>query len=719
MAVLQDIREKCGVLVIVIVGIALLAFLLGDFLSSGRIGRSDDAVIAKIDGTKIDYTEWQQYYYEHRNYVEIVQNGRNVSSETDKSIRRSAWDDILTAHIWNDCFSEVGIDVCDEELEELLWGKKHAHDIIAQNFGLQRNMDNGEYENTDYVKRFFEETAEEDANMGIVATYLKKQIVKDRRDSKYQNMVAKGFYTPTALAKMYYEDMNNRVDVVYAFREYSSIKDEDIKVEDKDIKAYYDSHKNRFVEEQETRELEYVTFDVVPSIEDVAEIKAATTALRDELEKDTASTYTFAQVNSSNSAPKDRREYKDNIFMNKDEVTALGFSEDFFNSPEGTTSDVFMHGNYFICGKIMETVTRPDSVNASHILLQATDSISIDVCKAQADSLADVLKKAKNDSTLFANLATQYSVDASKNDGGSLGFFREGTMIDEFNEACFSNPAGSVKVIESPFGIHVIRINSQTSPVKKVKVAVLDQEIKFSDDTYENTYHQANTFFAASTSAEAFDSLVDAAKLNKRITGKINSMGDNIIPGMDNSREIVRWAYEEDTKVGNISKMFESSNRDRFVIAKVAKIYEKGFTPMEDVRDRIEPEVRKQLKAQKMMAEMNGMNVEAVAQKFGAKSDTLTNVNFSSFSLQGLGLVEPKVNAMATNMELNKVSEPIEGNQGVFVIKVINSVKAPEKQDFENEKITKMQENMRNAQNSIKRVIEKSVEIDDRRVKFF
>lgn len=719
MAVLQNIREKCGVLVIVIVGLALLAFLLGDFLSSGRIGHGDDSVIAKINGSKVDYSEWSANYNNHRLFYEVAQQGRNIDANTERSLRESAWNDILNTYVWNKYYEEVGLGVSDEELEDLLYGPKHAHNIIVQNFGLQKN-ENGEYD-TKAPKNFFD-NAEEDPNYKVIADYWKKAIAEDQISSKYGNMVSKGFYTPTALAKMYYEDQTNTVDFAYAYREYSAIKDEEITVTDKDMQAYYDKHKKRFVEDQDNRDLEYVVFDIVPSENDIAEIKKNTEDLRNEMAALTDNYLSFAQLNSSNSRPEDRynRMYKDDSYMNQKDAETIGFNEEFFNSEAGTMSEVTRQGDYFLFGRILETANRPDSVNASHILLRPTDSITMEMCKATADSIANILRSTKADSAAFAAMAVQYSQDpGSKNNGGSLGDFTEGTMVPEFNDACFANAAETIQVIESPYGVHIIKINSQTKPVRKIKVAVLDQEIKFSETTYEAAFHASNKFLAESKTAEDFDKNATDQNLNVRMANKITDMSDNVIPGIDNGREIVRWAFNEDRKIGDISNVFESSARDKFLVVKLSKIREKGFTPFEDTKEVIEPEVRKQMKAEKMMAEMNGMTVDAVAQKFGAKTDTLTNINFSSFSLPGLGLIEPKVNAVALSSEVNAVSAPIDGNNGVYVIKVLNKTAAPEKQDFENDKLAKMQEYMRGYSYRMNNAVKKNIKMDDRRAKFF
>ncbi|MBO7133113.1 MAG: peptidylprolyl isomerase [Bacteroidales bacterium] len=717
MAVLQNIREKCGVLVIVIVGIALLAFLLGDFLSSGRIGRGDDSVIAKINGSKVEYGEWVANYNLHRTFYEIAQQGRAIDANVERSLKESAWNDVLNTYVWNKYYDEVGIGISDEELEDLLYGPTHAHNIVVQNFGLQKN-ENGEYD-TKGAKNFFD-NADDDPNYKVIADYWKKAIKEEQISSKYGNMVSKGFYTPTALAKMYYEDQTNTFDFEYAFRDYSSIKDEDVTVTDNDLMAYYTKHKKNYIEDKNNRDIEYVVFNIEPSESDINEIKQSTGGLRTEMVALEDNFLQFAQVNSSNSRPEDRRMYRDDFFINQKEVETIGFDEEFFNAEAGTTSEVVKSDNYFICARILEVANRPDSVNASHILLMPHDSITKEMCKATADSLADVLRNTKADSATFAAMAVEFSQDpGSKNDGGNLGDFTEGTMVPEFNDACFANAAGTIQVVESQYGVHIIKINSQTKPVRKVKLAILDQEIKFSDKTYEAAFQASNKFYATSVNAEDFDKCATDLGLSPRTVTRITDMNDNVIPGIDNGREIVRWTFDEERKVGDVSTVFESSARDKFLVVKLTKIREKGFTPFEDKKAEIEPEVIKQKKAEKMMAEMNGISIDEIAQKFGARTDILTNINFASFSLPGLGFIEPKVNAVASCSEVNALSAPIDGNNGVYVIKVVKKNAAPEKQDFENDKLAKMMDMSRNYLGRMNNAVTKIIKMDDRRAKFF
>lgn len=716
MAVLQNIREKCGVLVIVIVGLALLAFLLGDFLSGGTIGRGDRSTIAKINGSKVDYTEWQANYNNHRTFVEVAQQG-NITSDTEKQLRETAWTDIINTYVWNEYYEEVGLSVSDEELEDLLMGPKHAHSIIVQNFNLQADPTTGEYD-INGPKSFFER-ADEDANYKVIADYWKTIIKQDQISTKYNNMLTKGFYTPTALAKMYYEDMTNTSDFVYAYREYTSIKDEEIAVTDEALTKYYEEHKNRFIEENDNRDLRYVVLDVTATPEDVAELKANLEELRTEIAQLQSDTLNFAMVNSSNSRPEDRQMYKDGAFMTLGEAQRIGLNEEFFNAENGTISEIVTNGNVMLFAEILDNTTRPDSVNASHILLQPKDSTqTIETCKAIADSLATVLKAAKGDSAMFAQMAATYSVDGSKDKGGSLGDFTEGMMIPVFNDACFTNPAGSIQVVESMYGVHVIKINSQTAPVRKVKLAVVDMEIKNSDRTYESVFQKANTFYASAIN-EDFDSVATKQGLNVRIASKVTDMSDNIIAGIDNSREIVRWAFDEDRILNDVSTVFESSNRDKFIVAKVSSIREKGFTPFEDTKLIIEPEVKKELKAAKMMEEIKGMDVATIASKFNARTDTLTNISFASFSLPGLGLIEPKINATATVLNAGEQSEAIQGNNGVYVIKVINKTAAPEKQDFDGDKLAKMREASNNFEGRMYKAMQKAIKLDDNRAKFF
>lgn len=700
MAVLQKIRNRAGVLVIIFVGVALFLFII-DPTTFQQLFVKNDTSIAEIDGEEVEYSDFQEFYDQHREFLLVAQRKSNLEAEEDKSIREQAWNDVLQKYLLEPAYEEVGLSVSDAELEDMLYGS-NIHYIILQNFTDQQT---GQVD-TASIRSFFERSGE-DPTYQVISEYWKSVIKRDRIRTKYNNMVSKGFYTPTAIAKMDYQDKNNMYDFEYVYRAYKEIPDENIKVTDSDLKSYYDEHQYMFVEDAKSRDIEYIVFDVLPSAEDSATIKADIEDMHAEFieledgQADYASRYSEVGYRQIFISPKD---------------LPAGLNPEFFDAELGTTSDIIMANNTYYFTSIIDIAERPDSVNASHILFIPNDSITIEDCYTKADSI----KKLIEDGEDFAILALMNSEDpGSQPQGGNLGWFTDGMMVPEFNEACFAGKTGDISIVETQFGVHIVKIDEQSEYSRKIKLATVAKEIRFSDRTSNFYFSQASNFSANNNTSKKFDEAVIKDQLIKRVADKLNEL-DSEIPGIENAREIIRWVYGDEAKVGDVSTVFHFT--DKFIVVKISAIREKGVAPFENVKETIEPIVIKNKKAEMLIAELNkdiaaNMQIGAISEKYGKTLDTITNVSFSSFSLPGIG-IEPNVNAVVSTIELNKLSQPIKGNNGVMIVKVINKVTAPEKTDFTQEKLSMM----RNQASQVYRLFEafeKKAEIVDNRARYF
>ncbi len=700
MAVLQKIRSKAGILVIIFVGVALFLFII-DPSTFQQLFVKNDTSIAEIDGDDIEYEEYQEFYDQHRNFLLAAQRKSNLDAEEDKSIREQAWNDILQKYLLEPYYEEVGISVSEAELEDMLYGS-NIHYVILQNF---TDPQTGQVD-TAQIRNFFERAGETQEYL-IVADYWKTIIMRDRLRTKYNNMVAKGFYTPTAFAELDYQNKNDMYDFEYVFRAYKEIADEDVKVNDSDMKTYYDEHQHMFEVDAKSRDIEYVVFDVLPSAEDTATILADIEEMYhefNELEEgqgDYASRYSEIGMQQRFISQKD---------------LPRGLNPEFFDQEVGTTSDIILTNNAFYFTSIIETAERPDSVRASHILIIPNDTITIEQCYAKADSLKAMVEEGED----FAILALMNSEDpGSQQQGGDLGWFTDGMMVPEFNEACFAGSTGDMTIVETQFGVHIVKVSEQSETSRKIKLATVTKEIRFSDRTSNYFFSQASNFSADNNTGKKFDEAVIEKQLIKRVAEELGEL-DSEISGIDEARDIIRWVYNEETAVGDVSTVFNF--QDKFIVVKLAAIREKGIAPFEDVKDIIQPIVLKDKKAEKLIAELNKdlsakMDIDGINIKYNKQTDTIENISFSSFSLPGIG-IEPNVNATVTNSEMNKISKPIKGNNGVFVIKVINIKPAAEKTDFSQDKLAIM----RNQASQVYKLfdaIEKKAEITDNRARWF
>ncbi|MDR2010442.1 MAG: SurA N-terminal domain-containing protein [Bacteroidales bacterium] len=698
MAVLQKIRNKAGIFVIIFVGVALFLFII-DPSTFQVIFNQNDTSVAKINNKKVDYTEFQSYYNYHKNFVLVMQRKSSVTAEEDQRLSQLAWNEILQEYIFDPFVKNVGLSVSDEEMEDLLYGS-NIHYIIQQYF---TNQETGVIDTT-WVRNFFDR-AEEDEQTYIIAEYFKRIIKQDRITNKYDNMVAKGFYAPVALAKMDYEEKNNSFDFELLAKNYRNIADTDITFNDSDLQKYYNEHKYLYNENNESRELEYVIFDIIPSSEDTVAIKNEITELYEEFNELSSGFNEFALSND------DLRTQQ--FFISENELPH-GLPEDFFEQETGTTSDIILNYDTYYFTRITEIAVRPDSVRLSHILFLANDTVTIEQCIAKADSIKKLAQNGE-DFSLLAFLNS--NDDESKVKGGDMGWFTESELRTDINDIAFKGNVGDIETLEANYGVHIFKITDQPAKHRKIKLATINKIVRFSDYTVNQRFAEASNFVVNNPTGAEFDQAV----IDKHLAKRIATVGelDNRVSNIQDARNIVRWAYGKDTKIGSVSEVFTFP--DKYIVAKVSSIRPKGTTPFEMVKDKVETAVIRDKKAERFIAEFNNeisssSNLASFAQKEGYKLDSLSKIKFSEFSIPGIG-TEPKILGVVDAIDANKISHPIKGNNGVYVLKVYNSTVAPEKTDYSSDQLNIMRSQSGQVYR-INEALQKKAKIEDNRARF-
>ncbi|HKK66922.1 MAG TPA: SurA N-terminal domain-containing protein, partial [Bacteroidales bacterium] len=266
MAVLQKIRNRAGVLIIIFVGVALFLFIVDPSTFEGLFNKQETD-IAEVDGQDIPYTEYQRRLEEVTNFVKEAQQTSSLDEQTRNDIRQSVWQELLNEYMLAESIEELGIGVSENEMENMLYGSD-IHPIIQQNFA---NPQTGQLD-TAYVQQFFSQ-ASQDQRFKIIADYFKKSIRRDRINKKYENLIKKGIYTPSPLAKDEYTNKNRKVNFAYVSKAFKTLPDEEVEVKESDLEAYYDDHHYMFQNEETTREIEYVVFNITPSAKDSAKLK--------------------------------------------------------------------------------------------------------------------------------------------------------------------------------------------------------------------------------------------------------------------------------------------------------------------------------------------------------------------------------------------------------------------------------------------------------------
>lgn len=701
MATLQKIRNRGGVLVAVIIGLALGAFILGDMLSSGsKLMRPSQLKIAEIDGESVQYPDFQKKVEELSEVYKMNTQQTQIDENTWEQIREQVWQGYLQENIIGKASDKLGVAVTSEELFDLIQGKD-PHPIIKQLF---RNQKTGEVDKSAIIQ--FLKAMDSGATPAQKSywLYIENQIKQDRMFSKYSNLIAKGLYVTTDEAKRSLTAKNKSANIQYVMLNYSTIPDVNVKVSDDELKAYYNTHKDEYKQEK-SRSIEYVTFDVVPSEGD----KAATQKWVSDAKAEFAATTDNQQYINANS---DTR--FDPSFSKSNELAPNLSLWAFSAQPGDFYGPYFENGEYKLA-KIDQFKMLPDSVQASHILINPQTLGSVEKAKNVADSLKRKIELGAN----FAEIAMKYSEDpGSKMKGGDLGWFKRKQMVPEFEEAAFTGEVNKLYVVATRFGFHIIKPTKKGKETNQVRLAILTKKVEPSSETYQKTYTEASKFASENQTKEAFEKAVVAQKLDKKIANLTEN--ERAVAGIESSRQLVRAAFNTDP--GKIcinnekSPIFEFGNK--FVIAAVTGASEEGPSSFEEAKPRIELVVRKDKKGDMLADKLkSATDLSSAASINSTEVKDASGVNFTSYSIPNLGF-EPAVIGAVCSLPEGKISAPVKGNNGVFIAKVTSYTTGTDN-DLKAEKNRIAQSLGYRAGTQVFEALKKNTEIVDKRSKFY
>ena len=660
MATLQKLRNRAGLLIAVIIGFALIAFILADFLGMGGPmgGGKNEYEVAEISGKSISLIELQNKI-EYLSEIQKLYTGKTaMDDEGIERIQEQSWQQLVREHVLNEEYENLGISVNPEEVFDMVQGR-NIHPFIQNLFA---DPNTGQI-NTANIIRFLKSMDQDPTgNQKAYWLFLEKEMITERMFTKYNNLVSKGLTVSNPYIEKTQEENNKVMNLEYIVSRFSSIPDSAVEVSESDIKAYYKKHKEDYKQEA-SRDIEYIIFNVVPSAEDD---RASSKYINDIVEdfKTTEDDKDFVNLNSD--VP-----FND-INLKNGELSEL-INDFMFSAKIGDIFGPYFENDAYKIAKLSEINYLPDSVKARHILIDAGKTEeSAELAAASADSLKEVIINGAD----FAELATQYSIDGSAEKGGDLGWFKEGKMVKPFNDTCFEGNKGDIKVVRSQFGYHVVEILDQAKEVKKVKVAIIERKVEPSTQTYQFYYSKASKFGGKYNNYDLFSEGAEKEGLTKRTANDIKEF-DKSIPGLESPRELIKWAYQAD--VHDISSIFEFGNQ--FVIAILTDKQEDGYAHIEEVRTLITNEVKKEKKAEKLINDINvnlssANTITELANILKTEVKQASNVRFSSNSLPGAGF-EPSVIATAYVLPENEVSKPIKGNNGIYIINVTSIETSP------------------------------------------
>ena len=667
MAAIEKIRRHSGLL-IAIIGLALLAFVLQDLFQSQ--GRNREYNVAVVDGEKIPVQDYEAL--REKNLENRRSSGNNLSSAETYSIYNSTLDEMIKKHIMTKEYDAVGMNVSSEELYDQFMGEK-PHEWVVQSF---RNAD-GSF-NREMVEYYLQNLNDFPADARVSWLDFERAVKENRLETKFDNLVKASYMVPNALAEKYYQNKNTKASADIIALRYSTIPDSTVVVTEKDTKAFYEENKYRF-ETDERRDIEYVVFDIKPSLEDRQE------ALKhvQDMKVDFAATDNVINFVNANS---DKR--YDSTWMGRKDIPQQ-IEKKIFDDNNGVG---YVFGPYededaFNLVRIVDMQNRSDSLRASHILISyqgaynSQDSISTEQAEAKANELLMQLRKTPKNDDLFAAMAAEHSTDpGSKDKGGDLDWFTDGMMVYPFNEFVMKNPVGTIGIVETVFGYHIIKVTGKTAAQPKVRLAFLQHEITPSTRTYQNTFAEANRFVTENKTYDQFNAAIEEQGLTKRTMPRMNAATYQIA-GIENPRQIVRWAFDEKTKVGDISSIFDLDNM--FVVATLTNIVPEGYAPMSVVAEQAKYQILNKKKGEMAVEKMKacGNDVTRMVNELGAESTTVSDLTIDSRVLSNFG-VEADIVGTILGMKEGEEIGPKAGNSSAFIIKNVKVAPADATTDY-------------------------------------
>jgi peptidyl-prolyl cis-trans isomerase D len=659
MATLQKIRNR-GVFIGIIIGGALLAFIAGDALKSGgSLLANSRNEMAEIAGESVNIRDFQNRF-NHSLEVNKLMSGQNsIPSEQIERLREQVWQQMVQEFVMNREYDELGISISSEELFDMVQGR-NIDPTIRQLF----QNENGLVDKDQVIATLKKLIAAPDGTpQKAYWLNIEEAIITQRNLAKYNTLVQKGLYMPNSLVKDMATKGSKKVDFNYVVKSYNLISDSTITVTESEIKDYYSKHEDLF-KQTESRKIDYVSFDVVPSTEDFKATEKWVIDLKEDFANE-INNVQFVELNGES----DFNAY----FFKQDELTNPEVNAFAFSANKGDVFGPYFENEMYKMAKLNEVKMLPDSVKARHILIRPVNG---DFKSAEAK--ANNLKALLDNGSSFAELAKDNSDDqGSAVNGGDLGWFTQGKMVQAFNDAAFSSKKDEVKVVLTQFGAHVIQVTNMSEQVKKVQLAVVDRKVEASQKTIQTAYAKARTFAGINLDATSFSKAITAENLSRKTANLKRET--KLIPGLENSRDLIRAAYNTDDKESILlntdnSAVFEFGNK--FVVAILSDIQEEGIASIQDKVSEIKRAVRKDKKAELIIAEMaknsaGAQSLLSVAQKENLEVKSATDISFQSFQIPGAG-IEPKVISTAAMLEKGKISSPIKGNQGVYLLVVTN-----------------------------------------------
>ncbi|MEZ4817486.1 MAG: peptidylprolyl isomerase [Flavobacteriaceae bacterium] len=688
MAILNSIRKR-GFFLILIIALALFAFILSDIINKGGGNGASQNIVATVNGKELS----REYFM---GKVDAYQRSLGPNANTSQAMN-TVWDRELRTLLFNQQAEALGIGVSEEQLNETLALSLSNNPTFQDENGIYSEARVVEYvasiQNNAVAKQQWDE----------FINGVKESILQNN----YINLVKSGLSTTVAEGEEQYHFENDQADIEYLHIPYTKIADEDVAVSDSEIEAYMRKHVSEY-EVDPIVDIQYISFAEEPSMEDIEAAKADMETLKEAFSK-AEDPVAFIGENSD-------KPFADRWYFEKDLPAAL--KDTILKVSNGSVYGPYTVEKSLNISKITKTIQLPDSAEARHILipvgLSKKDSITRtpQQAKAFADSLLAVLKK---DKSKFGDFVTKYSSDTGSSEkGGHYDWFGYNTMVAPFRDFCFEKNIGDMGVVETQFGYHLIEVEGQKNKKEAYKIATVTKEIEPSEATLSQVFSESAKFEEAVRSGD-FTKVAEKG-LTPKPVNKIGKLDSNI-PGIGYNRTLVNWAFQEDTKVGDVKR--ENINNMYVVVQLTRKSDKKALMSIAEASATVTPIIRNQKKAQKIRESIKGTTLQEMASSQNVATKTANAITRSTPTIAGAG-TEPLVVGSIFGKAAGEMTPVIDGETGVFAVRVVSVKKAAGLESYApyvNQLKTAINANAINTK--VFNALKKAADIEDNRADFY
>ena len=663
MATLEKIRSK-GVLLVAVVGLALLSFIVGDFLKEGStFFNKQKENVAKIAGEDINIKEFSAAIDQLTEVYKIETGRSELNEEMMTQVRQSVWETMVNEKILFAEAKKIGLAVSKDELTDKMIGN-NIHPLILQRRAFAG--ENGQFsrevlmnfKNAIDQNATTQEQKQQIEKLKSYWLFWEKTIKTNILQEKYNALMSKSVTANSLDAKMSFQDKKTSFDVAYIVQPYYQIPDADVKVSDSEISDRYSKQKEQYKQEANCG-LNVVVFDKKPLKEDFTDAENWMNKLAPEFR---TTTDVVGLVNSNSDVMYDGKNYS--------EKTVPALLKDF--AFKGNTGDVygptFVNETYTMARIMQAGIMQSDSVKLRHIFLLAKDD-------AKADSLMAVIKSGGD----FASLAKQFSaVKQTAANGGEIGWLTDGMqgMDKEITAQAFAKSKNELFTIKNAQGTQIMQVIDKTAPRHKVKLAILQRKVEPSNKSISKIYNDAKQF-AVDLKADNFEKKAKASNYMVRPVADIMQTTDKVAE-IPQSRKIVQWAFK--SSKNDVSDVFDCGLK--FVVVMTTEVNKKGYRSVDKLKDQLKAEIVKDKKAELMIKKLTDQlaktpTLEGLTSLVKDSVKNAVSVNFASYQF-GMAGFEPSVIGKVAVQTIGKVSAPIKGNSGVYVIRTSNKKENPQ-----------------------------------------